>query len=45
MLFNNKKGYVPPLAFALLVLLLIIIVATAIPEVRATIISILSALK
>ena len=40
----NKKAYIPPLAFALLILLLIFIIATAIPEVRNTITEILRAI-
>ena len=37
----NKKGYIPPLAFALLVFLLIVLMATAIPAVRQTLLDIL----
>lgn len=39
----GEDANIPPLAFALLVLLLIILVATLVPDVKATIIDILSA--
>ena len=41
-LICNDEARVPPLAYALLVLLLIIIIATVVPAVKQTIIDILS---
>ena len=40
----NNKGYLPPLAFALLILLIIFIIATVMPGIKETILSILNAI-
>jgi predicted membrane protein len=40
----NKKGYIPPLAFALIVLFIIILIATLVPAVRETIMAFLNAI-
>ena len=44
-LIYDDEARVPPLAYALLVLLLIIIIATFIPAVKQTIIDFLSAIS
>lgn len=42
---QNEDAYIAPLAMALLVLLLIILIATVFPEVKQTIIDIAQATK
>ena len=42
-IFNSKKGYIAPLAMALIVVFVFILVATFVPEVKATAIQIVKA--
>ncbi len=44
-IISNEDAYIPPLAMALIVLLIIFLIATVFPPVKQTIIDILQAIR